>query len=46
MQAAYIVFYHSEKDAALRDKTWGNRKDLLPEWAKCQTNIACLLQKP
>ena len=34
------------EDAAFRERTWGNLKDLLHEWTKCRTDIACLLQKP
>ena len=35
-----------KKIPLFRERTWGNRKDLLPEWSKCRTDIPCLPQKP
>ena len=46
MRAVYVAFCHSEEDAIFRERTWGNRKDLLLEWTKYRIDIACLPQKP
>ena len=46
MRAAYDAFCHSEEDTSFRARTWGDRKDLLPERTKCRTDIACSPQKP
>ena len=46
MRPAYVAFCHSEKDAAFRERAWKNHKDLLSEWTKCHTDIACLPHKP
>ena len=45
MGVAYVAFCHSKEAAALRERTWGNRKDFLPEWRKCRTDFGYLPQK-
>ena len=45
MRRAELACCHSEEDAGFRERTWGNRKDLLLEWTKCCTEIAYLPQK-